>query len=267
MFANIYSTLSKPIRRIRRPEDRSEVINWFVDSRANVASDILTHHEFGAFYGWLDARRTVAVAFSGISAAVRNYSRSDPPLAAKLGIRTILLSLPPRRWRKTTRTLAVIAGAVAGLAALLVYLGTKEEKAAPFLHNKPGPISVSLPLSINVRDVRAVETRQLPQSPEGINVAVSATVEKNGNERVQCQGELLVSRHIIHQKYIHYWGYKTEAALIFQEGIARNEIWAYFAVPDDQYSENAEFRFDCNELSTTWLPVSLRRAPPAQREK
>jgi hypothetical protein len=50
MFANIYSTLSKPIRRIRRPEDRSEVINWFVDSRANVASDILTHHEFGAFY-------------------------------------------------------------------------------------------------------------------------------------------------------------------------------------------------------------------------
>src|SRR3954453_16270909 len=227
MFANIYSTLSKPIRRIRRPEDRSEVINWFVDSRANVASDILTHHEFGAFYGWLDARRTVAVAFSGISAAVRNYSRSDPPLAAKLGIRTILLSLPPRRWRKTTRTLAVIAGAVAGLGALLGYLGTKKEKAAPFLHNKPGPISVSLPLSINVRDVRAVETRQLPQSPEGMNVAVSATVEKNGNERLQCEAELLINQHIIHQKYVHYWGYKTEAALILQEGIARNEIWAY----------------------------------------
>jgi hypothetical protein len=137
----------------------------------------------------------------------------------------------------------------------------------PSLNKKPEPSSINLPISINVHDVRAVETRQLPQSPEGINVAISATVEKNGNERVQCEAELLVNQQIIHQKYIHYWGYKTEAALILQEGIARNEIWAYFAVPDDQYSENAEFRFDCNELSTTWLPASLRRGPPPERKK
>ena len=267
MFASIYSTLANTIRRIGRPQDGPEVINWFVDSRANVASDMPTHHEFGALYGRPDARYTVAVAFNGISAAVKNYFISDLPLATKLAIPTTLISLPFSQWTKTTRALAVIAGAVAGLAALLVYLEIKEEKAAPFLDNKPEPISVALPLSINVRDVRAVETGQLPQSPEGINVAISATVGKNGNERVQCEAELLVNQHIIRQKYIHYWGYKTEAALIFQEGIARNEIWAYFAVPDDQYSENAEFRFDCTDLSTTWLPVTLRRRPPPARKK
>src|SRR3954451_1243254 len=222
MLASIYSRLANTIPRSGHRQDGSGVINWFVDSRANVASNMST-------------RALPSLSFTHLT--------------------------------KTTRALAVIAGAVAGLAAFLVYLGTKEKKAAPFLDNKPGPISVSLPLSINVRYVRAVETRQLPQSPEGINVAVSATVEKNGNERLQCEAELLINQHIIHQRYVHYWGYKTEAALILQEGIARNEIWAYFAVPDDQYSENAELRFDCNELSTTWLPVSLRRAPPAAREK
>ena len=81
-------------------------------------------------------------------------------------------------------------------------------------------------------------------------MAISASVEKKGNERVQCEAELLANQHVIHQKYVHYWGYKTDAALILQEGIARNEIWAYFAVPDDQYSESAEFRFYCNEFST-----------------
>ena len=175
MFASIYSTLASTVRRIGRPQDGSEVINWFVDSRANVASDMPT---------------------------------------------PTLLSLPFTHWTKTTRTLAVIAGAVAGLAALLVYLGTKGEKAVPSLNKKPEPSSITLPVSISVHDVRAVETRQLPQSPESINVAISATVEKNGNERVQCEAELLVNQHIIHQKYIHYWGYKTEAALILPEGRA-----------------------------------------------
>ena len=178
MFASIYSMLASTIRRIGRPQDGSEVINWFVDSRANVASDMPT---------------------------------------------PTLISLPFTHWTKTTRALAVIAGAVAGLAALLVYLGTKGEKAVPSLNKKPEPSSITLPVSINVQDVRAVETRQLPQSPEGINVAISATVEKNGKERVQCEAELLVNQHIIHQKYIHYWGYKTEAALMLPEGIARNE--------------------------------------------
>jgi len=220
MFTSIYSTLASTIRRIMRPQHGSEVINWFVDSRANVASDMPT---------------------------------------------PTLLSLPFTHWTKTTRALAVIAGAVAGLAALLVYLGTKGEKAVPSVNKKPEPSSITLPVSISVHDVRAVETRQLPQSPESINVAISATVEKNGNERVQCEAELLVNQHIIHQKYIHYWGYKTEAALILQEGIARNEIWAYFAVPDDQYSENAEFRFDCNERSTPWLSISFPRGSPTQR--
>ena len=221
MFASIYSTLASTIRRIRRPQHGSEVINWFVDSRANVASDMPT---------------------------------------------PTLLSLPFTHWTKTTRALAVIAGAVAGLAALLVYLGTKEEKAVPSLNKKPEPSSIILPISINVQDVRAVETRQLPQSPEGINVAISATVEKNGNERVQCEAELLANQHIMHQKYIHYWGYKTEVALILPEGRARNEIWAYFAVPEDQYSENAAFRFDCNELSTPWLSISLRRGRPPSKK-
>src|SRR6478736_8864480 len=157
MFASIYSTLASTVRRIGRPQDGSEVINWFVDSRANVASDMPT---------------------------------------------PTLLSLPFTHWTKTTRALAVIA--VAGLAALLVYLGTKEEKTVPSLNKKPEPSSIILPISINVQDVRAVETRQLQQSPEGINVAISATVEKNGNERVQCEAELLINQHIIHQKYIHY---------------------------------------------------------------
>jgi hypothetical protein len=133
------------------------------------------------------------------------------------------LSVPFTHWTKTTRAPAVLAGAVAGLAALLVYLGTKGEKAVPSLNKKPEPSSITLPVSIRVQDVRAVETRQLPQSPEDINVAISATVEKNGNEPVQCEAELLVNQHIIHQKYIHYWGYKTEAALMLPEGIARNE--------------------------------------------
>jgi hypothetical protein len=221
MFASIYPTLANTIRRIGRPQHGSEVINWFVDSRANVASDM--------------------------------------PIPTRL-------SLPFTHWTKTTRALGVIAVALAGLVALLVYLGTKE-KVVPSLNEKPEPSSSILPNSINVQDLRAVETRQLPQSPEGINVAVSATVEKNGNERVQCEAELLVNQHIIHQKYIHYWGYKTEAALMLPEGIARNEIWAYFAVPDDPYSENAAFRFDCNELSTAWLPISLRRGPPLERKK
>jgi hypothetical protein len=87
-------------------------------------------------------------------------------------------------WIKTTRALAGIAGAVAGLAALLVYLGTKEQKAVPSRNQQPPePSSINLP----------------------INVAISATIEKNG-ERVQCEAELLVNQHIIHQKYIHYWG-------------------------------------------------------------
>ena len=42
MFASIYSMLASTIRRIGRPQDGSEVINWFVDSRANVASDMPT---------------------------------------------------------------------------------------------------------------------------------------------------------------------------------------------------------------------------------
>src|SRR3954452_1598361 len=222
MFASVYSKLASTISRIGRRQDGSDVINWFVDSRANVASDMP---------------------------------------------RLTLFSLPLTHWTKTTRALAVIAGAVvAALAALLVYLGTKEEKVVHSLNKQPEPSSITLPVSINVQDLRAVETRQLSQSPEGINVAISAQVEKNGNERVQCEAELLVNQRIIHQKYIHYWGYKTEAALILPEGIARNEIWAYFAVPDDQYSKNAEFRFDCNKLSTPWLSISLRPGRP-QRKK
>jgi hypothetical protein len=86
MFASIYSTLASTIHRIRRPQHGSEVINWFVDSRANVASDMPT---------------------------------------------PTLLSLPFTHWTMTTRALAVIAGAVAGLAALLVYLGTKALAAGP----------------------------------------------------------------------------------------------------------------------------------------
>jgi hypothetical protein len=50
--------------------------------------------KFGSLYSKLDARRTVAVAFNGVSDAVKNYSSSDLPLGAKLAIPATVLAIP-----------------------------------------------------------------------------------------------------------------------------------------------------------------------------
>jgi hypothetical protein len=82
------------VRGIGRPEDRLEVINWLADSRAVISSDAPMLSKFGSLYSKLDARRTVAVAFNGVSDAVKNYSSSDLPLGAKLAIPATVLAIP-----------------------------------------------------------------------------------------------------------------------------------------------------------------------------
>lgn len=130
MFGSIYTSIStwvvelfvSAIGKIGRPEDRLEVVNWLSDSRAIVASDLPTHSKFTALYGRLNARRSVAIAFNGISDAVKNYSAADLPLAAKIALPATLLSLP------------FAGGHAAGIAAfgtaigmpvlLLIFIGT-----------------------------------------------------------------------------------------------------------------------------------------------
>jgi restriction system protein len=130
MLASIHMTLSdwivglfiSAVKRVGRPQDRLEVINWLADSRAIVASDLPARGKFVALYKGLNARRTVAVAFNSVADAVKNYSKSDLPLGAKLAIPATLLSLP------------FAAGHAAGIAAfgtavgvpvlLLIFVGT-----------------------------------------------------------------------------------------------------------------------------------------------
>jgi hypothetical protein len=130
MFASINMTLSdwivglfvSAVKRVGRPQDRLEVVNWLTDSRAIVASDLPTRGKFVALYKGLNAKRTVAVAFNSVADAVKNYSKSDLPLGAKLAIPATLLSLP------------FAAGHAAGIAAfgtavgmpvlLLIFIGT-----------------------------------------------------------------------------------------------------------------------------------------------
>jgi hypothetical protein len=130
MLAGIRTTLSdwivglfvSAVKRVGRPQDRLEVVNWLTDSRAIVASDLSTRGKFVALYKGLNARRTVAVAFNSVADAVKNYSKSDLPLGAKLAIPATLLSLP------------FAAGHAAGIAAfgtavgvpvlLLIFIGT-----------------------------------------------------------------------------------------------------------------------------------------------
>jgi len=119
MLASIRMTLSdwivglfvSAVKRVGRPQDRLEVINWLADSHAIVASDLPTRDKFLALYKGLNARRTVAVAFNNVADAVKNYSKSDLPLGAKLAIPATLLSLP------------FAAGHAAGIAAFGTAVG------------------------------------------------------------------------------------------------------------------------------------------------
>ena len=78
--------------------------------------------KFGSLYSKLDARRTVAIAFNGVSDAVKNYSGSDLPLGAKLAIPATLLAMPFAGGHAAG--IAAFGTAVGVPVLLLIFIGT-----------------------------------------------------------------------------------------------------------------------------------------------
>jgi restriction system protein len=81
-----------------------------------------TRGKFVALYTRLNARQTVAIAFNSVADAVKNYSKSDLPLGAKLAIPATLLALPFAGGHAAG--IAAFGTAVGVPVLLLIFIGT-----------------------------------------------------------------------------------------------------------------------------------------------
>ena len=81
----LVSLFIKALENISNEQDRLDILTWLTLAREKLADNSLSSlDKFTQIYALIDFKKSITAVFSGVSEAVKNYARSDLPLALKI---------------------------------------------------------------------------------------------------------------------------------------------------------------------------------------
>ncbi|KPF89353.1 restriction endonuclease [Rhodopseudomonas sp. AAP120] len=110
------------VKRLNNREDRLQAIKWLGQSREIVGSDLNLPEKVGRLRALIDSRTVVKFVAARVTESVRNYRKSNLPLAVKIAFPATLAALPFVGGQAAG--IAAFGGAIGVPVLLLVFLGT-----------------------------------------------------------------------------------------------------------------------------------------------
>ncbi len=120
--SRLATALAKAINSVTEPQDRQEVVNWFVCAYEILSRDVGTRQKVPMLYGLIDSKRVGKLIANTAGTTFKNYAGSDLPLSIKLALP--ITTLGACLFGAQGAGIAAFGGGIGVPVVLLLFLGS-----------------------------------------------------------------------------------------------------------------------------------------------